>query len=201
METAFLAYGLALTVAAMTPGPSMLTVVSTGMARGPRPALAASLGITLADVILVAIALAGLATLMATMAWLLELIKYAGAAYLVWIGVRMWRARPAAETVASGSDRVGRSLLLGFTVALSNPKAILFHASMIPLILDLDSIGLADALIVLTIVAAVNIATMGFYSLVAGGAARWFRTPSRVRLINRIAGGTMVGTGAVIAAR
>ncbi|WP_192384341.1 LysE family translocator [Mesorhizobium silamurunense] len=200
--TAFLAYCAAITLAAATPGPSMFTVITNGVSRGFVRAFMAGVGIAAGDAVLVILALLGLVALAQTFEWVFLALKYAGAAYLVFLGIRMWRsaATQAVESQAPQA-RLSRSFFLGASIALGNPKAILFHASIMPLILDLDTMTFADGLLVVAIVISVNIATMGVYASLAGRASVWFRTPRRMRLMNKFAGGAMIGTGALIAAR
>ena len=171
---ALLAYALALLVTVVTPGPAVVALVATGVAKGARPALALGFGITAGDIILVALALLGLTAAAAAFGWAFAIVKYAGAAWLVWLGILMWRA--PAEAPAAGSDgdhRLLRHIGLGLAIALGNPKAILFHASLMPLLIDIARLSLAEAGLILAIVAA----------------------------INRIGGTVMIGTGALIAAR
>ena len=197
------AYAIALLVAIVTPGPAMLATISTGIAKGARPAVALGLGVAVGDVLLASLAMLGLAAAAATFGWLFALVKFAGAAWLVWLGIRMWRAAPAALAAEAARDggRMLRHAGLGAAVALGNPKAILFHASLMPLLIDIGALGLAEAGLVLAIVASLNLAAMTGFALLAGTAARWLRIPSRIRLINRAGGGAMIGTGALIAAR
>jgi threonine/homoserine/homoserine lactone efflux protein len=200
--TAMIAYAAALLVAVATPGPAMFGVISTGLARGTSAAVAVGFGVALGDILLVSVALLGLGAIAATFGWVFAFVKYAGAAYLIWIGIKMWRSKPE---LTSGQPTQSRHPLrnvgLGAAMALGNPKAILFHASLMPLLLDLGSMTILDAGVVLSIVFTVNTATMGFYGLLSGHASSWLRTPSRVRWMNRIAGSAMVATGAVIASR
>lgn len=200
--TAFLAYAFAHFLAAATPGPSMFAVLSTAMARRAGAGAAVGLGVATADALLVTLALAGLAAIALAFGWAFVIVKFAGAGYLIWLGVKMWRAAPqlAADALESGGGRA-RSFALGFAIAIGNPKAILFHASLMPLILDMASLKLADSLIIIATVFAINAITMTIYALLAGGASRWLRAPKRMRIVNRIAGATMIGTGAAIAAR
>ncbi|ESX86440.1 MULTISPECIES: LysE family translocator [unclassified Mesorhizobium] len=200
--TAFLAYCLAITLAAATPGPAMFTVITNGVARGFLRAFVAGMGIAAGDAVLVTLALLGLVALAQTFEWVFLLLKYAGAAYLIFLGIKMWRAA-AAQSAAQGIPQTGlsRSFLLGASVALGNPKAILFHASIMPLILNLDTMTFADGLLVVAVVVGANMLTMGIYAALAGRASGWFRTPERMRLMNRFAGSAMIGTGALIAAR
>ena len=200
--TAFLAYCAAITLAAATPGPAMFAVITNGVSRGFLRAFMAGVGVAAGDAVLVTLALLGLVALAQTFEWVFLLLKYAGAAYLVFLGIRMWRAATtqAAEPQASQA-RLSRSFFLGASIALGNPKAILFHASIMPLILNLSTMTPADGLLVVAVVISVNVLTMGLYAALAGRASGWFRTPRRMRLMNRFAGSAMIGTGALIAAR
>ncbi|MER9652037.1 LysE family translocator [Mesorhizobium sp. M0152] len=200
--TAFLAYCAAITLAAATPGPAMFAVITNGVSRGFLRAFMAGVGVAAGDAVLVTLALLGLVALAQTFEWIFLLLKYAGAAYLIFLGVRMWRAAAIqANDLQAPQAGLSRSFLLGASIALGNPKAILFHASIMPLILNLDTMTFADGLLVVLVVISVNILTMGIYAALAGRASGWFRTPRRMRLMNRFAGSAMIGTGALIAAR
>lgn len=200
--TAFFAYCVAVVLAAMTPGPAMFAVITNGVSRGFARAFMAGVGVAAGDAVLVTLALLGLVTLVQTFEWIFLVLKYAGAAYLIYLGVKMWRSAAArADQDGRGEDRLARSFVLGASIALGNPKAILFHASIMPLILDLNAMTFADGLVVVAVVVSANILTMGVYAALSGRASRWFRLPSRMRLMNRVAGGVMIGTGAFIAAR
>ena len=199
--TAFLAYCAAITLAAATPGPAMFTVITNGVSRGFLRAFVAGIGIAAGDAVLVTLALLGLVALAQTFEWVFLALKYAGALYLIFLGVKMWRAAAQSPRQGALQAKLSRSFLLGASVALGNPKAILFHASIMPLILNLDTMTLADGLLVVAVVISVNIVTMGVYAALAGRASGWFRTPKRMRLMNRFAGSAMIGTGALIAAR
>jgi threonine/homoserine/homoserine lactone efflux protein len=200
--TAFLAYCAAITLAAATPGPAMFAVITNGVSRGFLRAFMAGVGVAAGDAVLVTLALLGLVALAQTFEWIFLLLKYAGAAYLIFLGIRMWRAAATLSNVPQATQAgLSRSFFLGASIALGNPKAILFHASIMPLILNLDTMTLADGLLVVLVVISVNILTMGFYAALAGRASGWFRTSRRMRLMNRFAGSAMIGTGALIAAR
>lgn len=199
--TAFFAYSTAVVLAAMTPGPAMFAVITNGVSRGFARAFTAGLGVAAGDAVLVTLALLGLVTLVQTFEWIFLILKYAGAAYLIYLGVRMWRSAAVRAQESEGEGRFTRSFVLGASIALGNPKAILFHASIMPLILDLNAMTFADGLAVVAVVVSANVLTMGSYAALSGRASRWFRTASRMRLMNRVAGGAMIGTGAFIAAR
>lgn len=200
--TVFLAYCAAHFVAAVTPGPSMLAVIATGISRGTRHGIMVGLGVALGDMTLVTIAMCGLIALAQAFSVVFLVAKYAGAAYLVWLGIGLWRSSAEIRTdTAESAGGAGRPFLLGLVLALSNPKAILFHASLMPLILDLRALTVVDALLIMAVVLSVNVLTMSTYSMLAGKSSAWFRTGARLRWMNRVAGGAMIGTGALIASR
>lgn len=200
--TALMAYGLALLLAVATPGPAMFAVVTTGVSRGTFSALIVGLGVALSDVVLVGIALAGLVAIAQSSSWFFTVIKYAGAGYLVFLGYRMWRAGNRFETEATVQPvSAARQFGLGAAIAFGNPKAILFHASLMPLIIDVSTLGALDIAIIMTIVFGANSLTMGTYAVLAGTSSRWFRSAAAMRVLNRTAGGAMIGTGVFVAAR
>lgn len=197
-----LAYAGAVFAAAASPGPSMLAVITTGVSRGAASAIALGIGIGLGDLVLVGLALMGLAAVAHTVEWIFLVLKYAGAAYLIWLGFKMWRSSPQPMGgVERPQSKAARSVALGAAVGLGNPKAILFHASIMPLILDVKALTVLDGVIVLGVVFCINVGIMTFYSLAAGRSARWFSTSGRMRWMNRVAGSAMIGTGALIASR
>jgi len=199
----YLTYCVAIALAAATPGPAMFAVIANGVSRGFLRAFMVGVGVAVGDSILVTLALLGLVALAQTFEWVFLVARYAGAAYLVFLGIRIWRAA-ATQAHAQGAEKsrlLSRSVALGTSIALGNPKAILFHASIMPLILDLRAITLPDGLAIVATVIAVNIVTMGIYAVLAGRASHWFRTPARMRLMNRVAGGTLIGTGVLVASR
>lgn len=200
--TAFIAYCLALLLAVATPGPAMFAVITTGISRGTFSALVVGLGVALSDVVLVGIALAGLVAIAQSFSWLFTVIKYAGAGYLIFLGYRMWMAGSrfeAGSTVQPVS--AARQFGLGTAIAFGNPKAILFHASLMPLILDVGTLSAFDIAVIMMAVFGVNSLTMGTYAVLAGASSRWFRSAGAMRALNRTAGGAMIGTGVFVAVR
>jgi threonine/homoserine/homoserine lactone efflux protein len=194
-----LSYATALLIAVATPGPAMLTVIGRGLTKGTREAIAVGAGIAIADVLLGSVALLGLAALMAALSWLFVAVKFGGAAYLMWLGFRMWRSS-GNEGGHDGSSGRG-NVMLGMGAALANPKAILFHASLMPLIIDLRQLDAFGAAAILATILIVNLVVMSSYALLAGRGSNCFRTPQRMRLLQRVGGGSMLGAGAIVAAR
>lgn len=198
----FLAYSAAVSVAVAAPGPAMFAVISTGISRGFVAGFLVGVGVGIADAVLVALALAGLVALVQAFDWLFVVLKFAGAAYLIWLGVKMWRA-PLARAPSPRDMREGRlrRILLGMSIGLGNPKAILFHASIMPLILDLNALTWVDGVIMMGVVISANSIIMGVYAALSGTASHWFRSERAMRVMNRFAGAALIGTGALIATR
>jgi len=197
-----IAYSLALLLACATPGPAMFAVISTGISRGITAALGLALGIALGDIVLVSVALAGLVAIAQSFAWVFGVIKYAGAAYLVYLGYRMWKSAGGSEEMQLPEPANPlRQVVVGAAVGLGNPKAILFHASLMPLLLDVESLTSTDIAIVLAVVFSVNMLIMGMYATVASVSSLWFRSVKAIKVLNRTAGGAMIGTGFLVAVR
>jgi threonine/homoserine/homoserine lactone efflux protein len=200
--TVFVAYAIAVFVAAVTPGPTVFALISSGVSRGTQNALAFAVGIAVSDVAMISIVLVGLTVVAQTFGWFFVILKYAGAVYLVVLGYHLWRTagRPVGVLPAV-QRRLTRQFLVGAAIAFGNPKALLFHVSLTPLLLDIHHMQSLDYAIVVAIVLTVDLVTMGGYAVLSGTAGRWFRTTRAVRLMNRTAGSVMIGSGVFIATR
>jgi len=123
----------ALCVGAMSPGPSFIMVVRVSVAASRRDGLAAALGMGFGGLLFAALALAGLQALLMQVGWLYLVLKALGGAYLIYLGVLIWRgaAQPLATQTASPTVRGWRrSLALGFATQVSNPKTAIYYASV-----------------------------------------------------------------------
>lgn len=125
---AFLAAGLALN---LTPGADVMFATASGLKGGPRAGMAAGLGVGLGGAMHVSLAALGLAALIAAHPGALTAIRYAGAAYLLWLAVTTWRSGPA-EVQGDGAIRPSRAFLRGFLANALNPKVILFILAFLP---------------------------------------------------------------------
>jgi threonine/homoserine/homoserine lactone efflux protein len=200
--TAFVAYALAVFIAAVTPGPTVFALISSGVSRGTQNALAFAIGIAVSDVVMVSLVLVGLTVVAQTFGWLFVAVKYGGAIYLIVLGYHLWRSagRPVGD-LPRVERRLTRQFLVGTAIALGNPKALLFHISLTPLLLDIHRMRPLDYAMVVAIVLSVDLVTMGGYAVLSGTAGRWFRTTRAIRLMNRTAGSVMIGSGVLIATR
>ncbi|MBK5945044.1 lysine transporter LysE [Rhodobacter veldkampii DSM 11550] len=186
----------------LTPGPNALLVLDHGARYGLRRAGFTALGSVLAMLAMVAASLAGLGALMLASETLFAAVKWLGAAYLVWLGLRLWRAPGFAggqmpDHAARPITR-RRAFVQGAAVMLSNPKTLLFFTTFLPQFLRPDAPLLAQFIVLGLTLALVE---LGVELVLAGAAGRL--APSLVRhgrIFNRITGGAFVGIGAMVAA-
>lgn len=198
------AFAVALAITVALPGPGIFAVVSCALGRGFKAALALIAGVVIGDLVYFYLAVLGLAALARSMGEFFIIVKFAGAAYLVWIGCKLWRAPVAAAPVPTAGARIGsyqRDLLGGFMVTIGNPKAIAFYAGLLPTFVDLGKLSSADALAMGGIVVLTVGAIPTAYAAAAAGSRRFFHSPARMKLMNRTAGTMLIGSGVTVAVR
>ncbi len=199
--TAF-AVTLAITVA--LPGPGIFAVVSCAIGRGFRESLALICGMVVGDLIYFTLAVLGLAALAHTMGEFFIVVKLAGAGYLIWLGIKLWRSPAATMTVdgkASLPRGFARTVLGGLMVTIGNPKAIGFYAGLLPTFINLERLSLAEALTMGATVVVLVAGIPAIYAYAAASSRRVFNRPARMRAFQRTAGTMMIGAGVTVAAR
>ena len=201
---AFAVFALALLIAVATPGPGIIAVVSCALGRGVREAIAMICGLIVGDLVYFSLAVLGLAALAHSMGKMFLVVKLAGAAYLIWLGIKLWRTKPelaATSPVTSAPRGFKGSMLAGLTVTLGNPKVIAFYAGLLPTFIELDKLTAGDAAVMGMILVAVVGGIPFAYALAADRARRFLDSRRRVKLMHQTAGTMMIGAGIVIAAR
>jgi len=196
-------YPVFLLVAATTvlsPGPGVVMTLTNSLRHGFRGTFAGIVGISFGTFAVAALSATGLGVLLAASATAFTVTKYVGAAYLVYLGIRLWRAPgvriDAGATTAVGS---GRRFLEGLTLQLTNPKAIFFFLSVFPQFVDHSRPGGRQfALLVLTYSALVVLIHSG-YALTAERARGWLVSERGGRTLNRLGGATFMFFGAAMA--
>ena len=203
-----LLFAATLGFATALPGPDILAVVSGALGRGFRSAGAIVCGQILSDLIYFNLAVFGLAALALHLGELFFVIKLAGAAYLIWLGIQLWRARgglAVGDATASANPATGRnflgSLLIGLGTALGNPKTMIFYASLLPSVIDLNHLTPAMILAMNGIVCVTIGAIPGAYALAAARARRLITNRRYQKIANRTAGTLMIGAGIAVASQ
>src|SRR5579863_3466843 len=134
----YFAYVAACVALALLPGPIVTLVIANGLRHGTRAALTNIAGVQAAMTIVIGIVAVGLATLMATMGYWFDWVRFAGAAYLVWLGIKLIRQPVEGMEADAPPPPRGGFFLQGFLVALSNPKLLVFFGAFIPQFVDMS---------------------------------------------------------------
>ncbi|KQW31968.1 lysine transporter LysE [Rhizobium sp. Root274] len=197
-----IAYCGALFIAAAIPGPGMTAIVARALGSGFRPTLFMGFGLILGDIVYLTAVILGLALVAKTFTTVFLVIKFIGAAYLVYIAYKLWTSGLLAQSVAAETEnRAWRSFLSGLLVTLGNPKTMLFYIALVPSLLPLGAIGLVDYLLLIGLTFAVLMSVLIPYILLAAQARHLMKRPSALKLLNRGAAGILAGTAAYIATR
>lgn len=195
----WLGFLLAAILIAVTPGPGAVISMSTGLRHGYRAALLAICGLQVAIILHLLIVAIGLGALLATSETAFSIVKFAGAAYLVWLGIQKWRA-PVVSAAAAVAPLTHKGLFLqGLLVNLTNPKAIVFICALVPQFVDPARPQLPQYLLIAVTLCLTDMIVMSVYALGAAGLGRWLHDPRTIRLQNRAFGGLFVSAGALLA--
>lgn len=195
----WLAFLAASAVVVVIPGPTVLLVLGQALGGGPRGALPLVAGVALGDLVAMSLSLAGLGAILAASATLFTALKWAGAAYLVWLGVRLWRAPVEGEADAAPAPP-RRAFRDSFVVTALNPKSLAFFVAFVPQFLDASRPFLPQAAALVATYVALGAANAGMYALLAGRLAGAARRPSVRRALNRLGGTFLIGAGMATAA-
>jgi threonine/homoserine/homoserine lactone efflux protein len=190
----YAAFVAATAILMLIPGPNVALIAANSIAHGARYGLLTVAGTTAAMVVQLGLTALGMTALLGDLARALEVLRWVGVAYLLWLGINAWRAPAADLTKTAPQPRLPRAIFLrGFLVSLTNPKTLLFYAAFFPQFLDANA-GLAPqiAMLAATFLAIALIVDSGWALL----AAR-FRGLLAVngRLRNRLTGGLLIGAG------
>ena len=195
------AFALASTVLLLIPGPTVLLVVSYALTQGRRVAVAMAAGVALGDFVAMTASLAGLGALLLASATLFTVLKWAGAAYLAYLGIRLWLARPVLPDVDTATPPESVRGVFGhaFVVTALNPKSIAFFVAFVPQFIDhhaalLPQLAIMEATFV-------GLATLNalLFAIAADGVRARIRRPAVLKWLNRAGASCLVGMGAATA--
>jgi len=193
--TAFL---LASAVLLAIPGPTILLVIGQSLGAGRRTVPALVAGVALGDLTAMTLSLAGLGAVLAASATAFTLLKWAGAAYLVWLGIGLWRAPVTAEAPPPLPPR--RALRDAWLVTALNPKSIAFFVAFVPQFIAPGTPFLPQAAILVASFVSLAALNAGLYALLAGRLSGAVTRPGVRRGLNRIGGTMLIGAGLATAA-
>ena len=195
------AFVVVFTLDSMTPGPAVAMVMSRGASIGLVRTLPFIAGLVLGDLLLFGLALAGLATLAATLGPFFVVVKWVGIAWLLYLAWQLWASSTTAIEEVGTSGEGWRSFGMATILPLGNPKAVGFYAALLPAVMDVSELTVSTAVQFGVAIVVVWTCVLVGYTAVADRGRQWFATSSGRKWLNRGAAGAMVGAAGVVAAR
>ena len=192
----WLAFLLASGILVLIPGPTVLLVVSYALGQGLRAALPIAIGVALGDFTAMTLSMLGLGALLAASGTVFTLLKWLGGAYLLWLGVKLWRAGGTFDTTPRHDATPPlRMLLHAFFVTALNPKSLTFFIAFLPQFLDRNADFVTQMLIFEATFLVLAFTNAVGYALIASRARALMRNPRAVTLANRVGGSLLIGAG------
>jgi threonine/homoserine/homoserine lactone efflux protein len=199
----YLVFMLAFAASAAAPGPETAALVSRSLSGGLRTSLWLAAGIILGKLLMLTAAIVGVAALLRAIGPLFVLLKFAGAAYLVWLGIRKWRAagRMLKDSEQMQAGSIGAEVGVGLAMTLSNPLALAFYIALLPGTIDVAGITMASYAVLCLILVAVMAVIVLAYGGLAEIARKLFASSQARANVERASGTMMLGAGVAIATR
>jgi len=194
------AYVIATLIVLAIPGPTIMLVVSYALAQGRKSASASVLGVGLGDATAAAASLLGLGAILATSAYMFDILKWVGAIYLFWIGIKMWRNRPEPLEPHQVAEAPARKVFLhAYVVTALNPKGIVFFMAFLPHFIAPDAAVAPQLFLLGATFVVLGVLNAAVYALAASAVGNRMRSPAFMRLVNRIGGGFLMSAAAMTA--
>ncbi len=199
--TTLIAFAAAFFVFAASPGPDNMTIVARTITHGAPSGIAYGLGTVAGILIFLTLAAFGLSLIAQEMGVAMTVLRYGGAAYLIWMGVKMWTAPAIVPQLQPVSEKRGlfSIFLTGFVLNLGNPKMPLFYVALLPNVVG-ASLTVDHLAALAAVILCVEVVVIGGHVLLAVRARKLLRSERIVRRVNRVAGGVMIGSGVAVAA-
>lgn len=196
------AFAAAFFLLALSPGPGLAAILSRSLGSGIPAGLAVTGGLVVGDAIFLAIAMIGLSAIANTLGPMFQVVKYAGAVYLIWLGFKTLQSaiRPI-EIGAQPAGALWKDVALGLIVTLGNPKPILFYGAILPTFLDLTTVSIVDFAILMAVVVCVSFVVYLAYMLTIERARRLLASTRTLKRLNQGTGVVLICSGVAVAMR
>lgn len=193
-----LTFTLAYAIAVLVPGPGVAAVVARALGGGFKGAFPMVLGILAGDLVYFIFAVFGLAAIATYFGAVFVFVRWAGAAYLLFIAFKFWTAQPGSEQMKPKSEDAWKTFLAGFSLTMGNPKTIVFYLAILPSVVPLnDMTPLAFAELTLIVVVVLLLIGCG-YAWLASAARDMFKSPKALGRLNKTAGLMMAAAAGLV---
>lgn len=197
-----MAYCGALFIAAAIPGPGITAIVARALGAGFRETFFMGLGLVLGDTVYLTAVILGLAFVAQTFATAFMFIKIAGALYLAWIAWKLWTTGLISTDIAARKPSGSLSAFMsGLLVTLGNPKTMLFYIALMPTLIDIGNVSVADYMLLVLATFVVLLVVLVPYMALASRARALLKRPDQLQILNRTAAFVLAATAAFIATR
>ncbi|MEM7172822.1 MAG: LysE family translocator [Pseudomonadota bacterium] len=197
----WIAFALASSALLAVPGPTVMLVVSYALGHGKASGWATVPGVALGDFAAMTASLLGAGAVLAASSTLFTGLKLLGAAYLIWLGIKLWRAPAELSELEAATDKTPKRTMFwnAFIVTALNPKGLVFFVAFVPQFIDPTRPALIQFAILeatFLVLAAANVAV---WAVMAGHLRSRFKRPQTLRLVNRLGAGFLIGAGLLTA--
>ncbi len=197
----WIAFVIASSALLAVPGPTVMLVVSYALGRGRSTGWATVPGVTLGDFTAMTASLLGAGAILATSATLFTVLKYLGACYLIWLGIKLWRADGKLDDLHKTTNGRTRAAMFwhSFIVTALNPKGIVFFVAFVPQFIDVTHLVLVQFVVLESTFLVLAAANVAVWAVLAGNLRARFKRPETLKLTNRIGGSFLIGAGLLTA--
>ncbi|WP_418114298.1 LysE family translocator [Vibrio scophthalmi] len=195
-------YLVAVLILTASPGPSSLLCMTKGVTQGFRMGVYTALGSLTAITIILTLSFTGLGLVIASSELTFNIIKYTGAAYLIYLGIKAILSKEQeyqlGEEQETPEQAPVKHYISGFIVGSSNPKAILFFTALFPQFIDPNAPLLAQYIIFTATFMIMEFSWLAIYALLGAKSSNWLFAKGRAKLFNRVTGGVFIGAGTLL---
>ena len=197
----WLAYTFVTATFLLIPGPTILLVISYSLIRGRQAVFALLLGVGMGDIVAMILSFIGVGLLLQTVTIAFQFLKWIGAAYLIWLGIKMWRsASESMELTAITNNKVWHAIMANaFVIPAVKPKSIVFFLAFLHQFINSEKPFITQSLILGSTFLVLAIISVLFYSMLASFTGQQMQLSIIHRWTNRIGGSLLIGAGGMIA--
>ncbi len=200
---AAITFTIAIFIFGITPGPGIFAILARALNTGAKACFPLSLGMAVSDVIYLILATFGLAAIAENYGGIFTAIRFVGAAYLMYLGWKMWTAKVDVEMQKNnvGASSWLSSFIQGFLISASNPKVILFYIAFLPTFIDLTKLSVSDIVMVSGLTLFALMVGLMLVAVMASSVRKYLKSQRALQRLNRTAGSIMIGAGLFLVSR